>query len=205
MSVRSILDSTRSLARGLLPSSRGTGPLLQRDYWAVIAECRLRPREVMELVASRFPEFAPEHLVVFRRLGDGRPLEVGDELEVHIRMAGTSRVRVVHRDANSLTLATLMGHPEAGRITFGAYPNEVGDIIFHIRSRARSGSSVFYASFIALGEAMQTETWAEFVNRVALTVGDGVLAFIHADTRRLPEGAEGPEDVASPTFIARGG
>lgn len=202
--MRSILDSTRSLARGLLPSSRGTGPLLQRDYWAVIAECRLRPREVMELVASRFPEFAPEHLVVFRRLGDGRPLEVGDELEVHIRMAGTSRVRVVHRDANSLTLATLMGHPEAGRITFGAYPNEVGDIIFHIRSRARSGSSVFYASFIALGEAMQTETWAEFVNRVALTAGSGVLAFVHAETQELPAWLEGPEDVETPTYIARG-
>ncbi len=97
-----------------------------------------------------------------------------------------------------------MGHPEAGRITFGAYPNEVGDIIFHIRSRARSGSSVFYASFIALGEAMQTETWAEFVNRVAWTVGSGILAYVHAERRRLPPDAEGPDAARSPTFIARG-
>ncbi len=200
----SILDSTWSLARELLPSSKGSGPLLQRDYWAVIRDSRLRPAEVMELVARRFPEFSPEELAAFRRLDGEGPLEVGDEMEVRIRMTGTSRVRVVHRDANSLTLATLMGHPEAGRITFGAYPNEQGDVIFHIRSRARSGSSAYYIGFITLGDAMQTETWAEFVNRVALTAGSGVLAFVHAETQELPAGLEGPEDVETPTYIARG-
>src|SRR5690606_27087179 len=132
------------------------------------------------------------------------PLDVGDELEVHIRMTGTFRVRVVHRDRNSFTLATLIGHPEAGRITFGAYRNDVGDVIFHIRSRARSGSRRFYAGFRAMGEAMQTETWAEFVNRVALTVGSGILAYVHAERRRLPPDAEGPDAARSPTFIARG-
>ncbi len=189
----------------LLPARRGVGPLLQRDYWAVIVDCRLSPPEVIDLVARHFPEFAPAELAAFRRLGQGRgPLEVGDELEVRIRMTGTFRVRVVHRNRNSFTLATVVGHPEAGRITFGAYRNDVGDVVFHIRSRARSGSRRFYAGFRAMGEAMQTETWAEFVNRVALTVGSGVLAYVHADLRRLPPDAEGPEAMRSPTFIARG-
>ncbi|HEX7119886.1 MAG TPA: DUF1990 family protein [Longimicrobiales bacterium] len=195
----------RELRRGVLPSWRGVGPLLQRDYWAVIEDCRLTPPEVIELVARRFPDFAPDELAAFRRLdGAARPLDVGDEMEVRIRMTGTFRVRVVHRDRNSLTIATLLGHPEAGRITFGAYRNDVGDVIFHIRSRARSGSTRYYAGFLAMGDAMQTETWAEFVNRVAATTGAGVLAFVHAETRKLPGDAEGPEALRRPTFLARG-
>ncbi len=196
---------TRNLLEDLLPQWRGAGPLLQRDYWAVIENCRLDPHGVAGLVASRFWDFAPEHLVVFRRAdGTEEPLEVGDEMTVRIRMAGTFRVRVVHKDRNSLTVATLVGHPEAGRITFGAYRNEYGDVVFHIRSLARSGSAPFYLGFLALGEAMQTETWADFVNRVALTVGDGVLAYVHADRRELPARAAEADDPRSPTFLARG-
>src|SRR5689334_8207865 len=61
----------RDLLEGLLPPSRGAGPLLQRDYWAIIDGCRLTPSEVMEQVARRFAEFAPEQLVVFRREQEG--------------------------------------------------------------------------------------------------------------------------------------
>src|SRR5690348_1552095 len=108
----------------LQPASTGVGPLLQRDYWAVIDECRSGPAAVVELVASRFPELPPADVVVFEReqIG-GTPgvLDVGDELNIHIRLAGAARVRVVHTAPCSITLATLKGHPEAGRITFGAY------------------------------------------------------------------------------------
>jgi hypothetical protein len=189
----------------LFSASEGAGPLLQRDYWAVIARCGCSPSEVMELVASRFASFAPERLVVFERV-DGRdaPLEVGDELRVHIRGAGTFGVRLIHRDRQSLTLATLPGHPEAGRITFGAYRNARGDVIFHIRSRARSGSRVMYLGFRTGGEAMQTNTWTDFVNAVALTVGEGVIGFIHAETLELAHAHESADDVRGPTFLARG-
>jgi hypothetical protein len=160
----------------------------------------------MERVASQFWEFPPEELVVFRRAdGTRAPLEVGDELHVHIRMAGTFRVRVLHKDTNSLTLGTLVGHPEAGRITFGAYRNELGDVLFHIRSLARSGSRGHRVGFLAAGEAMQTNTWTDFVNNVAWTVGEGVMGYVHAETVRRKSGRQ-PEDEApcSPTFIARG-
>jgi Domain of unknown function (DUF1990) len=191
------------LLDGLLSASKGAGPLLQRDYWAIIDRCECSPSELMELVASRFAEFAPEELVVFEAERD-RPLEPGDELRVNIRGAGTFRVRIIHRDRQSLTLATLTGHPEAGRITFGAYRNERGDVIFHIRSRARSGSRVMYMGFRTGGEAMQTNTWTEFVNTVALSVGEGVIGFIHAETTVMKEAHESADDVRGPTFLARG-
>jgi hypothetical protein len=196
---------TKELVEGLLPASLGAGPLLQRDYWAVVASCRHKPSEVMERVARHFWEFAPEDVVHFRRAdGTAKPLEPGAEMEVKIRMAGTFRVRILHQDATSLTIGTLAGHPEAGRITFGAYRNDRGDVIFHIRSIARSSSQGRYVGFLAMGEAMQTNCWTDFVNSVANTVGNGVLGYVHAETVERRRGLEDDEELHSPTFIARG-
>jgi hypothetical protein len=200
-------DTVAGQGSELLRAEAGTGPLLQRDYWAVIKDCRYRPSAIMDLVSRRFPELAPEELCVFGRAGEerwGRPLALGDELTVRIRGAGTFGVRVIHQDAQSLTLGTLEGHPEAGRITFGAYRNGRGDVIFHIRSRARSGSLFHYWGFVAAGEAMQTNTWTEFVLRAAVTAGRGVIGAIHADTTRLEDEPEGTDAEHDPTFIAAG-
>ena len=87
---------------------------------------------------------------------------------------------------------------------FRSYRNERGDVIFHIRSRARSGSSVMYVGFCTGGEAMQTNTWTDFVNAVALTGGEGVIGFIHAETTAMEEASESEDDVQGPTFLARG-
>jgi hypothetical protein len=195
-------------AAALQPAAEGTGPLLQRDYWAVIDNCRCRPSEVVTTVASRFPEFAPDEIVVFDRDRDrarhSGQLDVGDELDIQIRLAGAARVRVVHTCPCSLTLATLKGHPEAGRITFGAYRNDAGAVIFHIRSRARSSSFMAYLGFLVGGNPMQTETWTGFVNAVALTCGDGVSGEIHAETTALDAAALEPGDdsLDCPTFVA---
>lgn len=198
------LEELRDLWEGRPAAAEGAGPLYHRDYWAVIRRCRLRPSEVVDLVAQRFPEFAPPALVQFRPVNGAKlPLEVGDEMEVDIRAAGTFRVRVVRRDRTSLTLVTLRGHPEVGRITFGAYRNDRRDVIFHIRSRARSSSARMYLGFLAVGEAMQTNTWTDFINRVAVVVGDGVIGYIHAETRRLRHLPPDADAIGAPTFIAR--
>lgn len=192
------------LLRHRQPSAGGAGPLLQRDYWAIIRDCRLRPSEVMRLVARRFPEFSPAEYAAFESAdGSDEELRVGDELSVRIRMAGTSRVRVLHRDRTSLTIGTLEGHPEAGRITFGAYRNDYGHVIFHIRSRARSRSERDAIGFQILGDPMQTNTWTDFVNRVAATVGAGVVGVIHTEKRRVRERPGDADSPVSPTFIAR--
>lgn len=186
----------------LLAATDGFGPLLQRDYWAVIDGCEVSSRDVMRLVRERFPSLPPEDLVRFQHPEPGRALEVGDELGIHIRMEGKTAVCVVHADENSLTLATLHGHPEAGRITFGAYPNPEGDVVFHIRSCARSSSRFHRAGFLAAGDPMQTNTWTDFIDRLAHTVGKGVVGMIHADVKKIEDDEEDRFDA--PTFIARG-
>jgi hypothetical protein len=192
-------------AHELLPATQGFGPLLQRDYWGVIRRCRYTPAQVAQTVRRHFPVFAPPELVVFGRRGAGdRPLELGDELGVHIVGAGDFLVRVTHVDAQSLTLTTERGHPEAGRITFGSYRNRRGDVVFHIRSLARSSSRFTRAGFRATGEVMQTSTWTEFINRVAVAFGDGVIGFIHAETTRC-EDEPYEREAGAPTFVATGG
>jgi hypothetical protein len=194
------------LFRDLLTAPAGVGPLLQRDYWAVIAGCRARPSEIVADLCRRFPDYAPPELVVFSRAGDsgGGPLVVGDELEVKIRGAGYSRVRVVSREPQTLTLATLAGHPEAGRITFGGYRNQHGEVVFHIRSRARSSSGIKYFGFLTAGEPMQTSTWADFVEAVALSFGQGVRGAVQAETRVIQDEAFDPARLCGPTYRAEG-
>jgi hypothetical protein len=183
----------------------GVGPFIQRDYWAVIAECTCTPSQLMEVVRRRFLELPPPSIVVFERCdGDGE-LELGDELDIRIRLAGNARVRVVHRDACSITLGTLVGHPEAGRITFGAYRNDDGQVLFHIRSRARASTRANYLGFLFGGDPMQTSTWTDFVANVALTCGAGVEGAVRADTRIIEPDQVEPADetMDGPTFIAR--
>ena len=121
----------------------------------------------MTHVKTHFCELPPASLVQFVA-PDG--LQKNAELDIRIVPAQSCRVRVVHEDAQSLTLGTLTGHPEAGRITFGAYRNPAGDVIFHIRSRARSASLSKRIGFLALGDAMQTNTWSGFINNTATAV-----------------------------------
>jgi hypothetical protein len=180
----------------------GYGPLLERDHWAVIDAAAPGPAELIDTLVERFAELAPPDLVRFRSRGAG-PLAVGDELAVRITGTGEFGVRVVHRDSQSFTLATLAGHPEAGRITFGAYHNTRGGLVFHIRSRARVSSRLRFLGFLLAGDPMQTNTWTDFVNRVAGTFGRGVLGRVHAEKREV-EAEPGDESADRPTFIARG-
>lgn len=186
----------------LLPARAGRGPLIRRDYWAVIAHCRHAPHELMATVRRHFPAFAPAELAAFHRSKDG-PIECGEEIEVKILGAGRCWVRTIHLDEQSLTLATEVGHPEAGRITFGAYRNRHGDVIFHIRSVARSSSRMLRTGFLATGEVMQTSTWTDFVNRVAIHFGDGPLGFIHAESRMQAD-EEDETALHAPTYRAVG-
>jgi len=201
----------RSDFKKLSLSSAGFGPLLQRDYWAVILRSRMKPSEIMDWVGCRFSEFPPRDRAIFSREREGLPLKLGEQIHVKILGAGSFRVKVLHRSKNSLTLGTISGHPEAGRITFGAYRNSLGDVVFHIRSRARSSARLSFLGFRMVGEAMQTHTWTDFVNNIALSAGDGVIGYVHAETEILPERFQDkPTDGKfgdkkfGPTFVARG-
>ena len=185
----------------LLPATRGSGPLLQRDYWAVLTGGALSPVELMQQVKQQFCRLPPASLVGFTAAeGIGR----GARLDIVIRPGQQCAVSVIHEDDQSLTLGTLEGHPEAGRITFGSYRNGAGDVIFHIRSRARTTTAMKRLGFLAIGDAMQTNTWTDFIRNTAAAVGAQISDAIHADTQHVEELREDDEPLTLPTFTAVG-
>ena len=191
------------MSNDLLPASRGAGPLLQRDYWAVFANGGMTPSELIAHIKAHFCELPPASLVTFAPPPGGLVRDA--ELDIRIVPAQQCAVRVIHEDDQSFTLATLPGHPEAGRITFGAYRNPAGALIFHIRSRARSTTTIQRLGFLAIGEAMQTNTWTDFIRNAAASVGARIADVIHADTQHVDEVPEDDEPLQSPTFAAVGG
>jgi hypothetical protein len=199
-------DESSHDALPLQPASEGVGPFVERDYWAVIEDCRCSPADVLTRVREHFVELPPPSIVIFERCDGDGTLELGDELDIDILLAGDAKVRVVHVDACSITLATIAGHPEAGRITFGAYRADDGRVIFHIRSRARASTAANLVGFLFGGDPMQTSTWTDFVTNVALSCGTGVAGSVHADTRTIDPEALEPGDLRMdcPTFVARG-
>lgn len=159
----------------------------------------------MEMLRARFWEFSPAELAAFRRTDAGnKPLVLGDEMTVSIRGTGSFGVRIIDVAVQSFTIATLRGHPEAGRVTFGAYCNSHNDVVLHIRSRARSSSRLRLLGFLVAGEPMQTSVWCELINRLAADVGDGVIGALTASKKSVQEN-ETDRDGTCPTFIATGG
>lgn len=185
----------------VLPAAQGAGPLLQRDYWAVLAACPFSPTDVMKEVKAHFCELPPAALVAFTAKNG---FSLGELIDITIMPGQHCAVSVIHESPQSLTFATLEGHPEAGRITFGAYRNAEGDVLFHIRSRARSSTAAKRLGFLAIGDAMQTNTWTDFVRNVAALVGTSIAGVIHADTIEVEEQPEDEGSPCAPTFHAVG-
>ena len=185
----------------LLPATRGAGPLLQRDYWAVLADCPLRPSELITQVRTHFCELPPSSLVRFLA---ATGVVQDATIDITITPGQQCGVRVIHLSPQSITFGTLAGHPEAGRITFGSYRNPAGEVIFHIRSRARSTTTLKRLGFLAIGDAMQTNTWTDFIKNTAALAGARIHGAIHADTQRVEEIPEDDEPLQAPTFLAVG-
>ena len=185
----------------VLDATHGTGPLVERDYSAVIEGTALTPEDVCANLRVHFGEFAPRETADFSDAKrGGRPLEVGDELSIRIALQGQCKVRVIHVDARSVTLRTLKGHPEAGRITFGAGRDDSGRLTFRILSRARSSSLVNYLGYFLMGKQMQARCWIGFIDRVAAACGGRVVGRIRVETRRKALDASDQRGCDAPTF-----
>ena len=58
--------------------------------------------------------------------------------------------------------------------------------------------------FLAIGDAMQTNTWSDFINNTAAAVGAHIADVIHADTKEVEDLPEDDHPLQSPTFLAVG-
>lgn len=187
-------------------ATEGKGPLLQRDYVVVLDGTACTPEEVTAMIRDDFPRFSPAEIAEFTRpAGADGPLALGDTMHVHIRAVGDCGVKVTHLEPYSLTLRTLKGHPEAGRITFGAYRDEAGRLVCRIRSRARQRNRRLLSGYLTVGIHGQTRVWVTFLERLAAACGGRVLGDVLTSTDEVEELPEDRGIGEAPTFAAHSG
>ena len=178
---------TNASSAPTLPRSRACRPTSFRQPWAPARFCSAitGPCSLVRFVAPH-------------------GFQEGSVVDIVITPGRQCGVCVINEDQQSITLATIAGHPEAGRITFGSYRNPAGDVLFHIRSRARSGTALQRLGFLLIGDAMQTTTWTDFINTVAVMAGTTISGAVHADTQQVDEEPEDDEPLRAPTYLAVG-
>ncbi len=154
----------------------GVGPVFERTYRVRIGGVRLTPETLLAEVASDFNRASPVEVAEFCEETPDADA-TGAKTEYRIRMPGPwdGPVRIVEQSPTSVCLATLEGHMEAGQIEFrtgwGDRPagSDDGDVVFEIRSLARSGDRAFNALYdrLIVAREMQLHMWVHFLRRVA--------------------------------------
>jgi hypothetical protein len=185
----------------ILDASEGVGPLLRREYSAVVGGAPCGPEAIGTLLRERFEDFAPPETAIFDRTAEAKDrLAIGDEMEIRIALLGRCRVRVVHHSDCTLTLRTLAGHPEAGRITFGADRDPQGRLRLRIVSRTRASRVLNYLGYLVMGKQLQARCWIRFLERLAEATGGQIADRIHVRTHRVEEEPGDRKGTDAPTF-----
>ena len=158
------------------PASEGSGALVHRRYEIELPDRAVTRDIVIRLMQLHLTELAPAALANFEKSeGVDEVFRVGDEYEITMLGPWNGRVRVVEMTAESFTLVTLEGHPEAGHITFSVQEDAVsaGNLLVRIESWARSRDALVAVAYSALGigRQVQTEVWITFLQRLAVLAG----------------------------------
>ena len=133
----------------------------------------------------------PTELARFNKTkGASDSLAEGDEFDIDIRSPWDGPVRVIDKTPTSFTFATLVGHMEAGKITFTAEPweKEKKGLRFTIESRARSRDGVvdFFYDKLGLAKEAQEKMWTFFCERVAEQCEGEQVGPVDVLTERAP-------------------
>jgi hypothetical protein len=190
----------------------GVGATFERTYRVRIAGARRSPEELLDLVASNFNRASPVEVAEFcERQPPGDESDVAAEYEVRMPGPWNGPVRTVEQTPTSIRLATLEGHMEAGQIEFrtswdDSSPAAAGgrDLVFEIRSIARSGDRVFNALYdrLAVAREMQLYTWIHFCLRVGELAGGTVSG--KPEVRTLRYTGDGEDLSEAPHRLAGG-
>ncbi len=182
-------------------ASEGVGELFQRDYVAVIEGSPLSPQQLVEPVRTDFPRLSPGPLASFSRPGCAAgPMTAGDTMHIFMPGGGHACVVLTHADDNHFTLRTQEGHFETGRITFGGSRDEIGRLVFRIRSRSSINGFVRYLMYRFGGMRMQQRIWVEFLRKVAAASGGRIVGEPVVSTEATRERPADRGEEEAPTF-----
>ncbi|GHJ37964.1 DUF1990 family protein [Streptomyces sp. TS71-3] len=167
----------------------GAGPMFHRRFSVRIEGSGMTPESLMSAVAADVNRAAPSAAAVFHKTaGVPGTAQVADEYRVQMPGPWDGPVRVVHRDATSLRLATLTGHLEAGQIEFRT-ASDRGCLVFEVETWARGGdrwADLLY-SRLRMAKEIQFNMWVHFCLRTARFSGGRSRGGVTVVTRAVPE------------------
>jgi len=159
--------------RAIATPMEGFGELWHKVYQLRLAGLALRPEAAAGTLHEHLGELWPPGNRL-RVVGEGGGLVPGAVGHIQLRLPGgaplSTGVRVLHRSPTSLTFVTLVGHMEAGWITFGAHDGG-GSTVVRVESLARTGDPFYEIGFRLFGHGQQEGFWRHTLTALAKRLG----------------------------------
>ena len=153
-----------------LTPADGIGDLKRKRFWADIYGTAYQANDLLTFFRRRFSTILP--LEVSAEPGTPTELEQGATLTMSLPVRGNIQVRVEEITDNSVTLATLDGHPLAGSVTF-LFEQRGPAVRFEIRVHDRASTLADLVAMRTVGDFIQNANWESTVERmIAETSGN---------------------------------
>lgn len=147
----------------------GVGSLQRRRFQVDIAGSGATARDLLARFTEQFADIVPFDAAA----EPGAPTRLRDNatLTLELPARGHVQVRVEAIDENSVTLATLEGHPLAGIVRFRFQDRDNDIVRFTIDVMERPASRLDQVSMALIGTAAQTRTWEQTAENVVDMAG----------------------------------
>ncbi|HSK17826.1 MAG TPA: DUF1990 family protein [Longimicrobiales bacterium] len=147
----------------------GVGRLQRRRFRVDIHGSGISARELLQRFADGFADIVPFEAAA--EPGTPTRLRESATLTLELPARGHVQVRVESIDEQSITLATIEGHPLAGIVRFRFQDRDNGSIRFTIDVVERPATRLDQISMAIIGTAAQTRTWKQTAENVASAAG----------------------------------
>jgi uncharacterized protein YbjT (DUF2867 family) len=168
----------------------GVGPLKRRRFVIDIEDSRHDAVALFSAFREAFAEVVP-----FEAAAEpGAPTRIADHdtLTLELPVRGHVQVRVEKIEAQSMTLATLEGHPLAGIVRFSTRDTAPGSVRFAVDVIERAASRLDQLSMAVIGNAAQKRTWTATAENVCELAGGRAEAGVVEETWSLDDEAAEP-------------
>lgn len=164
--------------RRLFGPLQGFGQMWQKTYRIALRKRELTPQQVIATWKENVPRLkppqkrfypsslgiAPNELVLIDAQTVGGPISTG--------------VMVLYAGAESFTLMTPAGHPEAGWVTFSSYVED-GYTFAQVQVLARASDPLYELGFRLAGSKLQDQIWTHVLRELAALLGTSGDVQIH--------------------------
>jgi anti-anti-sigma factor len=152
--------------RPLFGPLQGFGQLWQKTYRLGLRNNTVTPQEVIATWKLNVPKLKPPQKRFFPSSTGIMPNEL---VLIDAQTAGgpiSTGVMVLYAGAESFTLMTPAGHPEAGWVTFSSYLED-GCTFAQVQVMARAGDPLYELAFRLAGCKLQDQIWTHVLTALA--------------------------------------